>query len=264
MKKTLIALAVAASAAVSGSAMAWTANGTGGNVDLGGTLTPADFVTPWEVKVGDAVMGLNAPIKKGHTTAEISLSSAIPVLGIRTQSSDVFTAQTGITPQINYQNTVNVDGFNNGETTLTLDVTDSAKNKIGSMTASFSAAAIVSVTNLSSKGVSWDSAYASASGKAFFGGVGKAGSGVLNYDAAYSLINGLSPEFLANFNKHGVSSAGSEKYEYDFSSSKYNYSAAYGSGIKSGQTITITLDNAATGNDAIEWKASLPVTVTYA
>lgn len=32
MKKTLIALAVAASAAVSGSAMAWTANGSGNSV----------------------------------------------------------------------------------------------------------------------------------------------------------------------------------------------------------------------------------------
>ncbi|ENK8257946.1 hypothetical protein AB4C84_004676, partial [Escherichia coli] len=47
MKKTLIALAVAASAAVSGSAMAWTANGTGGSVDLGGTLTPVTKATPW-------------------------------------------------------------------------------------------------------------------------------------------------------------------------------------------------------------------------
>ncbi|HEI3186174.1 TPA: hypothetical protein SI321_005057, partial [Escherichia coli] len=55
MKKTLIALAVAASAAVSGSAMAWTANGTGGSVELGGTLNPVEKVTPWEVKVGDDV-----------------------------------------------------------------------------------------------------------------------------------------------------------------------------------------------------------------
>ena len=60
MKKTLIALAVAASAAVSGSAMAWTANGTGGSVDMGGTLIPEGKVTPWEVKVGDAVKGLDA------------------------------------------------------------------------------------------------------------------------------------------------------------------------------------------------------------
>ncbi|EGJ4498914.1 hypothetical protein INB87_004741, partial [Escherichia coli] len=66
MKKTLIALAVAASAAVSGSAMAWTANGTGNSVELGGTLTPVEKVSPWEVKTGDAVTGLDAPIQKGQ------------------------------------------------------------------------------------------------------------------------------------------------------------------------------------------------------
>lgn len=37
MKKTLIALAVAASAVVSGSAMAWTGGGNGGSLELGGT-----------------------------------------------------------------------------------------------------------------------------------------------------------------------------------------------------------------------------------
>ncbi|EJN2318881.1 hypothetical protein NPL52_004738, partial [Escherichia coli] len=78
MKKTLIALAVAASAAVSGSAMAWTANGTGGSVDLGGTLTPVEKVTPWEVKVGDAVTGLDAQIQKGQKVVDVAVNKAIP------------------------------------------------------------------------------------------------------------------------------------------------------------------------------------------
>ncbi|HCN8216144.1 TPA: hypothetical protein N6448_004795, partial [Escherichia coli] len=74
MKKTLIALAVAASAVVSGSAMAWTANGDGGSVDLGGTLTPTDVMTPWEVKVGAAVNDLNAAIRKGDTKVDIPVA----------------------------------------------------------------------------------------------------------------------------------------------------------------------------------------------
>ncbi|MWN89069.1 hypothetical protein GQN24_29560, partial [Escherichia coli] len=98
MKKTLIALAVAASAAVSGSAMAWTANGTGGSVDLGGTLTPVNVITPWEVKVGAAVNGLDASIRKGDTGADIPVKKAISVLGIRTIKSAVFTGQQGISP----------------------------------------------------------------------------------------------------------------------------------------------------------------------
>lgn len=52
MKKTLIVLAVTASVMTSGSAMAWTLNGSGGSVELGGTLTPAEKVTLWEVKTG--------------------------------------------------------------------------------------------------------------------------------------------------------------------------------------------------------------------
>lgn len=49
MKKTLIALAVATSAAVSCSAMAWTTNGTGGTVDFGGHLAQLIKILP-EVK----------------------------------------------------------------------------------------------------------------------------------------------------------------------------------------------------------------------
>lgn len=266
MKKTLIALAVAASAVVSGSVMAvgWEQNGSGNSVELGGTLTPVVKVTPWEVKTGDAVTNLNAQVQRGDVSARVAVNNVIPVLGIRTHSLDVFHAQSGITPQINYQNAVAVDGFKNGETTLKLNVTDKAKKKIGTMTVPFSAAGVVSVTNNDTKEVSWDSAYASASGKAFFGGVGKTTSGVFDYKGASSLIESFSPEFLARFNKQGVGSpAHSEKFEYDFANKKYIYSAAYGSGIKSGSTITINLDSPAVGNGEIAWNASLPVIVTY-
>lgn len=101
MKKTLIALAVAASAAVSGSAMAWTANGTGNSVDLGGTLTPVEKVTPWEVKTGAAVTGLDAQVTQGQTMVDVAVKKAIPVLGIRTQEvGKSFPAQAGINPAI--------------------------------------------------------------------------------------------------------------------------------------------------------------------
>lgn len=105
MKKTLIALAVAASAAVSGSAMAWTANGSGGSVNLGGALTPVEKLTPWEVKVGAAVNGLNGSIQKGATTVEIPANQNIPVLAIRNNA--VFNGQSGIVPAINYGGAIN-------------------------------------------------------------------------------------------------------------------------------------------------------------
>ncbi|EPA2893684.1 hypothetical protein ACQ1UY_000513 [Escherichia coli] len=126
MKKTLIALAVAASAVVSGSAMAagWEQNGTGTDVVLGGTLTPVAKVTPWEVKTGDAVTNLDAQVQKGQTSVTVSVNQAIPVLGIRTASTTPFQGKAGISPQIDYDGAVDVGGFSAGVTTLTLNVTD--------------------------------------------------------------------------------------------------------------------------------------------
>lgn len=51
MKKTLIALVVAASAAVSGSAMAWTQGDFNGSVDIGGSISQEQ--STWQWKVGN-------------------------------------------------------------------------------------------------------------------------------------------------------------------------------------------------------------------
>ncbi len=78
MKKTLIALAVAASAVVSGSAMAaWTANGGGGQVEIGGSLTPVTKATPWETAVGAAVTNLNGQVQKNDTKLEITVPKTL-------------------------------------------------------------------------------------------------------------------------------------------------------------------------------------------
>lgn len=145
MKKTLIALAVAASAVVSGSAMAWTENGTGGAIDLWGILTPVEKVTPWEVKVGDAVSGLDAQIQKGQKEVSITVNKAIPVLGIRNADAHGFKGRKGeIHPQIDYDGAINLNGFSNGVTTLTLNVTTADGNKLGTLSAPFSSAAVSS------------------------------------------------------------------------------------------------------------------------
>ncbi|ELT9934371.1 hypothetical protein QNZ33_005192 [Escherichia coli] len=264
MKKTLIALAVAASAAVSGSAMAWTANGTGGSVSLGGTLTPANVVTPWEVKTGDAVTGLDAQIKKGQKAVNIAVNKAIPVLGIRTQTTAAFQGQTGIAPQIDFKNAINLDAFEGGVTTLTLDVKDSTgNNKIGTLTAPFNTAAVVSIVGAT--GVSDRYTFMSANSPS---GASRGFSGGLSTDwgkvnkAPQAVLNALSTEFMANFNTQGLSFT-DEGLASGFSTSNAKYSAAYGAGILANDTINIVLDNPVTSDAAIDWKASLPVTVFY-
>ncbi|NAG36668.1 hypothetical protein GUB96_21610 [Escherichia coli] len=261
MKKTLIALAVAASAAVSGSAMAadWVQNGTGGSVDLSGTLTPEDVITPWEVKTGDAVTNLDGHIKKGQRTVNITVNKAIPVLGIRTQTAEAFPGEAGISPQIDYHGVVDFSQNEWGNAPVTLEVFDNSANKIGSLRTTLTTAAVYSWKNKNGVDLQYGGMAALASGDGFFGGLGNFSS-ALNYSDAVAELNGLSNEFLAKYTKQGAEKETGNANK--FSDVDYTYSAAYGSGIKQGRVIKITLDQAA-ASDAIAWKASLPVTVSY-
>lgn len=253
MKKTLIALAVAASAAVSGSAMAWTANGTGGSVGLGGTLTPTDVVTPWEVKVGAAVNGLNADIRKGDTKVDIPVKNTIPVLGIRTVKAEAFAGSPGLSPQISYGNAVNVDAFEASVAPLTLEVKNVNDAKIGSLTTDMFAQARTSIMG-GWEGKFWN--YASQAGQGFFGGLPKSADKVASVDR----VNELMPEAGQNYVNQSAPEAGVNFTTFTGLTS--THSAYYFSVIESGKSIKITLEQPA-ASDAIAWKASLPVTVSY-
>ncbi|WDB54786.1 hypothetical protein PS037_23445 (plasmid) [Escherichia albertii] len=256
MKKTLIALAVAASAAVSGSAMAWTANGTGGSIDLGGTLTPVEKVTPWEAKVGDAVTGLDALVQKGQKVVGIYVNKAIPVLGIRTQTAEAFQGQPGISPQIDFGNAVNVDAFKNGRAPVTLEVKDAGNEKIGTLTTSMGASALISYKAKTYNG--YNHRYAESAGQAFFGGLPKNKSNTPDVNIAVDVF----PDVNANFTYQNAGYKGVDA-SIDFTNTQATYSAYYGAGIEQGKTINITLDQPASGDAPIQWKASLPVIVTY-
>ncbi len=265
MKKTLIALAVAASAAVSGSVMAWTQNGTGGSVDFGGTLNPKELVTPWEVKVGDGVNDLNALIKKGQSSVDVVVNKSILALGIRTVSNKAFMAQSGISPQIDFKNAINLDGFENGVTTLTLAVKDGASNdEIGTLTAPFNTGAVGSITGATdfADRYTYMSANASSGGnRGFTGGLATEWSKINK--APLTVLNTLSADIMANFDAQGMSFGNGGLSTSFYSDSSVKYSAAYGAGILANDTIKISLNEAVTGDVEIAWKAELPVTVSY-
>ncbi|HGH2865847.1 TPA: hypothetical protein ACJH3Y_002726 [Salmonella enterica subsp. enterica serovar Typhimurium] len=259
MKKTLIALAVTASAAVSGSVMAWDASGSGNPVVLSGLLTPQDNITPWEVAIGPAVTTLNADIKKGQKEVYIITENAIPVLGIRTAKAEAFPGQPGIAPQINYGGAVDVDNFAEGVTTLTLDVKNTAGVKIGTVTSSFFAGAGVSRV-VPSEGKR--DAYSAWSDGAFKGGLSTNSDGVIKgLGNVLNRVSALAPEIVANFDQQSAPDVSFWRSS-DFSSEATIFSAFYGSGIEEGKSIRITLESPA-GSDAIDWKADLPITVSY-
>lgn len=254
MKKTLIALAVAASAAVSGSAMAWTQNGTGGSVDLGGTLTPVEKVTPWEVKVGAAVNGLDGAIQKGQKEVSIAVNKSIPVLGIRAASIDGFKGTNGITPQVDFSGKFDFRNTTQGSGKLSLVVNDLAGNSIGKLETSLKTAA--QAAN-GAGGSNW--LYASSAGYGFFGGISATADGVntAGYGFAASMFGDIHETWAPG------TQLSKTPAQYVFNSVNHTYNAYYASGIEQGQTIKITLDQAASGDAPIQWKASLPVTVSY-
>lgn len=263
MKKTLIALAVAASAAVSGSAMAgdWVANGIGdGSVTIGGKLIPAGVKTPWEVMTGSAT-GLDAQVKKGWRVIDIPVKTGIPVLGIRTIDKFPFKGMNGISPQISFNGAINPADFANGETQLSLKVTSaSTGNTIGSLSVPLLAGAEYSYTG---PGKGKFVMVASKAGDGFFGGLPKDKSG--SHKNPYGRLTAISNEFTSRYDNQNCNWAPDNGGfgSWNFTNSKYAYSAYYAAGIEQGQNIHITLNDAVRGDDAIPWLAAIPITVSY-
>ncbi|HAW3399355.1 TPA: hypothetical protein JLS63_005128, partial [Escherichia coli] len=222
-------------------------------------LTPADVVTPWEVKVGAAVNGLDADIRKGDTTVDIPVKNAIPVLGIRVADAinKTFIGEPGIAPQINYHGAVDTNAFNAGTVPVNLEVKDVQNQKIGTMVVDMIAYGESSWTHSDYAGKK--QLFAVSAGDAFFGGLGHNLTSVYA-NGLYEKIVAIDFEFSANYTDQNNEA-------YDAGVELFNapvvLSGFYASGIEQGKTIKLTLDQAATGDAPIQWKASLPVTVSY-
>ncbi|HCZ4708621.1 TPA: hypothetical protein O3H02_004287 [Salmonella enterica subsp. enterica serovar Saintpaul str. CFSAN004144] len=263
MKKTLIALAVTASAAVSCSAMAWTTNGAGGSVELSGTLTPVTKATPWSVYTGSAVTDLSAQLSKGQSEVDFMVKKTIPILGIRTTDARMFAGGPGITPQIDYRGSIDINKFKVGTVPLHLELKNATDDSvIGTLEGRLTAAALLGYSNTGDTNINnatgTRGVYATTAGRAFFGGLTNDRQQMVAGQEVWNLLNKINPEFVVNFPK----AAPSEYTSESFDKPGYAFYAAYGSGIEAGTSLKIKLNQPA-GNDAINWKASLPVTVYY-
>lgn len=268
MKKTLIALAVAASAAVSGSAMAaWTPNLSGlNNFELGGTITPKDNVTPWEAMIGNAFKNLDSNIKKGQSKVVLTTTSAIPVLGIRTAQNTAFStdAYQNATPIIDYGTAVDLAGIVDSKAPLTLEVKDGTTDlPIGTLKTSLFVGAVQSYTV--SNGAGYNVLLGGSAGTTdyvFTGGLPTSSSMIPNSQNVINTLDAISTEFSANFDKQGQSSLGEPSVGDISGGIPVMYSAYYGSGIVNGEKIIIDLTSPVAAT-AVTWKASLPITLSY-
>ncbi|AUX74127.1 fimbrial protein [Erwinia pyrifoliae] len=260
MKRTLISLALAATVA-SGSAMAWTANGSGGNFELGGSLNPFTPETPWEVKVGDAITGLDAEVQKGQKMVEIKLNNAIPILGIRTKVKKAFAGKSGYSPQIDFGDAIDMGDLISGDLKLTLAVKGLDGAKIGTMTAPFFAAGFMSWKNTNSGNGGSAGMYASSPGDGFFGGLRTIDDQSNPADNVRAAIK-LMPDIADKLDPQGFTLE-KEMDKVSFNVSKLLYSGFYASGIEAGKAVRIALESPASADVPVQWKASLPVTVVY-
>ncbi|HAW0423209.1 TPA: hypothetical protein JLJ14_004554 [Escherichia coli] len=260
MKKTLIALAMAASAVVSGSVIAadWEASGSGGSFEMGGTLTMISNLTPWEVKVGAAVNNLDATIEKGGNTVSIPVNTTIPVLSIRTNQRE-FVKVWGASPQINYGGfTPNSDMSEAGLGMLTLDVTNEDGEHIGKVKIPLTVGAVGTSSTGRAAGL-----MAPQEGDVFWGGLATSEGMSLTYNNVLAKINAIDPETILNYQDGTAGTTDSSIYSISPSDDGQTYNAAYVSGIESGKSMIITFNDAIKPG-TITWKASLPVTVSYA
>ena len=107
MKKTLIALAVAASAAVSGSAMAalgeWQEGNNGGNVNIGGIVNVSNLPV-WLVATGSGFSGFTnnaTDLTGGNKLLTVNAPEAIPVVAIKSKDAyDALEYSKGTMPSV--------------------------------------------------------------------------------------------------------------------------------------------------------------------
>lgn len=159
MKKTLIALAVAASA-VSGMAHAWTNGDFNGSVDIGGSIIADDYRQKWSWAVGSDINGFSNVLRdltEGGTKLTITVSGNKPILLGKT--TEAFAAPVaggvGAIPQIAFTdfqgNAIQVNGIeqsNAGLGFLPVPMKNAAGSAIGTAKVNITFAGIAGLVEI--------------------------------------------------------------------------------------------------------------------
>lgn len=266
MNKHLIAIALSASF-LSSSAFAWTGSNSGGEISMGGQFSLALPVQAWQAELGKAP-ALNATIPVNAKTITIPVVTDIPVIGFRiadTSGTFVGSAATTNNVMISYGGKYDLASISNGAGNLTLDVLDANNAKLGVLNATLTSAGVLSAISRASQA---NNAYFSVTAPAndrtrlFSGGVGTTAAQVIpTAAAALAFITKVFPDAATRFTAQNIT-PGNTGISNANSPGNTSYSSAYGSGIGAGSDITITLDAAL--KSETQWKAIIPITVSYA
>ncbi len=280
MKKTLIALAVAASAVVSGSAMAWTSGEFDNTVNIGGSVTVGDnFSQKWAWQAGTTLSKFNSNTKEmtddGKKLVITADQDAAILVGKTNEAFMATDVASSAIPQIafsDYQKgkvtPVFTNAGNTGTGYLEIPVVDDQSSPIGQAKVNMTVAGVRMITDAAQQRGIVGSVIAENSDNIFFGGVPTEGAGIITHgNIATSFIQsmgGLSgAEMLAQLAKVDPTitqiAASTSVQKSNMTGSVT--AATYAMGIKSGQALELTFTNPVT--QTTEWKAPLNVSVTY-
>ncbi|EFN0721111.1 fimbrial protein [Escherichia coli] len=284
MKKTLIALAVAASA-VSGMAHAWTNGDFNGSVDIGGSITADDYRQKWSWAVGSDINGFSnalTDLTEGGTKLTITVNGDKPILLGKTNEafSTPVVGGVGAIPLIAFTDyegasveIKNPEGeTNKGLAYLVLPMKNAEGTKVGSVKVNASYAGVAGIGGVTNSDGILRSLYSLGTSTIFDGGLAKnvkaaelsSGSeaasrtglfGSLSENDMLGQIQNVNANITSLTSQNGSSS---ENMKYTDGSV---VSAAYALGIANGQTIEATFDQAVTAST--QWSAPLNVAVTY-
>lgn len=284
MKKTLIALAIAASAA-SGMAHAWMTGDFNGSVDIGGSITADDYRQKWEWKVGTGLNGFGNVLNdltNGGTKLTITVTGNKPILLGRTKEAFATPVSGGVDgiPQIaftDYEGASvklrNTDGeTNKGLAYFVLPMKNAEGTKVGSVKVNASYAGVFGKGGVTSADGELLSLFADGLRAIFYGGLTTtvSGAALTSGSAAAArteLFGSLSRNDIlgqiqrVNANITSLADvAGSYREDMEYTDGTV-VSAAYALGIANGQTIEATFNQAVT--TSTQWSAPLNVAITY-
>lgn len=287
MKKTLIALAVAASAVVSNSAMAalggWTEDQPGENIDFGGTITRPAGEVKWLWAVGegfDSYQNLTSDLVNGGKNLNISVQQDMPLLAAKMKEAVIKPILgIGAIPKVTFSSfdstPITVNFTDESHATMEVKVKNNDNGElIGNITIPFEYGASGTVKDLTESDASLVNISSIWTGEAgtIFEGLVKPDVEVsasqavkwngVTVDDVYTAMKAVGGEKIAG---PGVVSSDwvnmSDLSHGNYTRDDYARYFTYGAGIPSGTTLSVVFDNPVT--QTTDWQAPITVTVTY-
>ncbi|POT24514.1 hypothetical protein C3433_24030 [Citrobacter freundii] len=250
---------------ITGESQAWTQGDVGGNVEIGGIISPSGPENPWLVKVGSSIYRLDMVLQENETVARHRLKQSLPVLGIRTITGLAGTfggeAAGGIAPQITFSGLL-PGKREKGRLPLELDVTrkDDSSHYLGVLRLNLLTGAEVSQKNASTGEGRRYSVWASQPGEAFYGGLARTPDEAV--DNAMVQVGDVFPFYRTRYNIQGLSVEPGAKQVTEFRNENMRYSGFYGAGLVQGDEVILRFENEESATEEV-WKASLRIQVAY-